>query len=143
MTININSVETVCPNEACPVHNLCARYAFYLQKLKEEQAFAVLNVQKLDCTEHGCKFMLVKKMLRMARGFRRMFDSMPAGNTGHFWHCTPYMSESTYCRAKRGAILIAPDMQRELLALLRRRGADVSIGFDGYEDQIGYVEPGG
>ncbi len=142
MTININSVDTVCPNVACPVHNLCARYALYLQKQKDEPAFAILNIQKLDCTEHGCKFMLVKKMLRMARGFKHMFDSMPAGNTGRFWQSTPYMSESTYCRAKRGAILIAPDMQRELLAVLKSRGADTSIGFDSYEEQVGYVEPG-
>ena len=36
------------------------------------------------------------------------------------------------CKAKRGAILIAPDMQQKLLRLFEQNVADISIGFDEY-----------
>ncbi|EKC81415.1 hypothetical protein LEA_00364, partial [human gut metagenome] len=66
--------------------------------------------------------------------------TIPSANTPHFWHFSPYISESTYCKAKRGAILIAPDMQQKLLRLFEQNGADISIGFDEYVEQEGYEE---
>lgn len=138
--IRILSVDTVCHNEACPVHHLCARYERYQQLSEKEQAFAILNPRFIVCNEQGCEHRLTKKTFRMARGFQRMFATMPTGNTYKFWHRTPYYSESTYCRAKRGAILIDPEMQQELLALLKKYGADTSIGFDEYEELVGYEE---
>ena len=137
--VNIYTADSVCLKESCPVKVTCARYHLYLQKSLTEETFSVINPNILSPSEQGCEFRLTKKILRMARGFKRMFDSMPSGNTYHFWHRTSYFSESTYCRAKRGAILISPEMQKELLALFEKNGADISIGFDQYEEQVGYV----
>ena len=138
--IRFSSVDTVCHHEACPVHHLCARYERYHELVAKEQAFAILNPRFLECSEEGCKHRLTKKTFRLARGFQRMFDTVPSGNTYKFWQRTPYYSESTYCRAKRGAIALAPEMQQELLQLLQKYGADISIGFDRYEEQVGYEE---
>ena len=33
-----------------------------------------------------------------------LFGAIPSANTPHFWHFSPYISESTYCKAKRGAL---------------------------------------
>ena len=137
--VNIYTADSVCLKESCPLKATCARYHLYLQKSLTEEPFSVINPNILSPSEQGCEFRLITKILRMARGFKRMFDSMPSGNTYHFWHRTSYFSESTYCRAKRGAILISPEMQKELLALFEKNGADISIGFDQYEEQVGYV----
>ena len=138
--IRTYSIDTVCLHEACPVHHLCARYEHYEKLLATEQAFAILNPSLLKCHEQGCQYRLVKKTFRMARGFQRMFDTVPTGNTYKFWRRTPYYSETTYCRAKRGAILIDPTKQQVLLNLLERNGADISLGFDSYEEKVGYEE---
>ncbi len=165
--ISIHSIDTVCLKETCPVHHLCARFERYQKLRKSEKVFSILNpdhiacseqgcayrLQKkiirmargfrrmfgtipsantphfwfsilnpdhIACSEQGCAYRLQKKIIRMARGFRRMFGTIPSANTPHFWHFSPYISESTYCKAKRGAILIAPDMQQKLLRLFEQ-----------------------
>ena len=138
--ISIHSIDTVCLKEACPVHHLCARFERYQKLRKSEKVFSILNPDHIACNEQGCAYRLQKKIIRMARGFRRMFGTIPSANTPHFWHFSPYISESTYCKAKRGAILIAPDVQQKLLRLFEQNGADISIGFDEYVEQEGYEE---
>ena len=101
--IRFSSVDTVCHHEACPVHQLCARYERYHELVAKEQAFAILNPRFLECSEEGCKHRLTKKTFRLARGFQRLFD-------------------------------------QERLQLLQKYGADISIGFDRYEEQVGYEE---
>ena len=122
--ISIHSIDTVCLKEACPVHHLCARFERYQKLRKSEKVFSILNPDHIACSEQGCAYRLQKKIIRMARGFRRMFGTIPSANTPHFWHFSPYISESTYCKAKRGAILIAPDMQQKLLRLFEQNGAE-------------------
>ena len=138
--ISIHSIDTVCLKETCPVHHLCARFERYQKLRKSEKVFSILNPDHIACSEQGCAYRLQKKIIRMARGFRRMFGTIPSANTPHFWHFSPYISESTYCKAKRGAILISPDMQQKLLRLFEQNGADISIGFDEYVEQEGYEE---
>jgi len=57
----------------------------------------------------------------------------------YFSHCTPY-AERQYYKAKKGEILIDPEMQKELLAIFERNGANTSIGFDSYEERVVLVE---
>lgn len=98
--ISIHSIDTVCLKEACPVHHLCARFERYQKLRKSEKVFSILNPDHIACSEQGCAYRLQKKIIRMARGFRRMFGTIPSANTPHFWHFSPYISESTYCKAK-------------------------------------------
>lgn len=125
----------VCPMASCKCHTTCYRYAHYLEVKAKEDTFEVMNIDRISATDTGCPYYLVKQKQLWAKGFKRMFATIPSGNTYHFWLRSPYSSETTYCRAKRGAILIAPDMQRQLLKLFAENGADVSIGFDEYVEQ--------
>lgn len=69
--ISIHSIDTVCLKEACPVHHLCARFERYQKLRKSEKVFSILNPDHIACNEQGCAYRLQKKIIRMARGFRR------------------------------------------------------------------------
>lgn len=123
----------VCPMTSCKKNAKCVRYANYLKAKKEEDSYRVLNFDRIFYdAEKGCSHFLVWEKQRWAKGFRKMFSTMPVCNTHYFWCRTPYLSESSYCRAKRGALLIDPKMQAALLEVFKRNGADVSVGFDDY-----------
>lgn len=82
--ISIHSIDTVCLKEACPVHHLCARFERYQKLRKSEKVFSILNPDRIACNEQGCAYRLQKKIIRMARGFRRMFGTIPSANTPSF-----------------------------------------------------------
>lgn len=133
----------VCPMASCKRNNQCVRYAYYLKAKQEDDSYQVLNFNRISYdADKGCSRFLVWEKQRWAKGFRRMFNTLPVSNTHYFWSRTPYHSESSYCRAKRGALLIDPDMQAALLKVFKYNGADVSIGFDDYEIQDVLVEKG-
>lgn len=127
--------EAVCPLASCKRHATCYRYAHYLQAKAEEDTFEIMNTHRISIKDTGCPHYLIKETQRWAKGFKRMFATIPSGNTHHFWTRSPYFSETTYCRAKRGAILIDPAMQRQLLKLFADNGADITLGFDEYVEQ--------
>ena len=133
----------VCPMASCKRNTQCVRYANYLKAKQEEDSYQVLNIDRISYdADKGCSRFLVWEKQRWAKGFRRMFSTLPVSNTHYFWSRTPYHSESSYCRAKRGALLIDPNMQAALLKVFKQSGADVSIGFDDYEMQDVLVEKG-
>ena len=144
---NKNIPEKVaCPMASCLHCDTCVRYANYLKYQTTQDTLEIINPKLLSPSQEGngkkaCPYHLVVKKQLWAKGFQRMFATIPSGNTWHFWHRTPYYSESSYCRAKRGAILIEPEMQQRLLALFKKNGADTSIGFDEYVEQDTYVKP--
>ena len=47
--------------------------------------------------------------------------------------CARYVE---YQKAKNGEKLIEPEMQKQLLAIFKEKGADMSIGFDSYEEKV-------
>lgn len=135
--------SAVCPMASCKRNKQCVRYANYLKAKQEEVSYQVLNFNRISYdADKGCSRFLVWEKQRWAKGFRRMFNTLPVSNTHYFWSRTPYHSESSYCRAKRGALLIDPNMQAALLKVFKYNGADVSIGFDDYEIQDVLVEKG-
>ena len=133
----------VCPMASCKRNKQCVRYVNYLKVKQEEDSYQVLNFNRISYdADKGCSRFLVWEKQRWAKGFRRMFNTLPVSNTHYFWSRTPYHSESSYCRAKRGALLIDPNMQAALLKVFKQSGADVSIGFDDYVIQDVLVEKG-
>lgn len=96
--ISIHSIDTVCLKEACPVHHLCARFERYQKLRKSEKVFSILNPDRIACSEQGCAYRLQKKIIRMARGFRRMFGTIPSANTPHFWHFSPISAKAPIAR---------------------------------------------
>ena len=137
--VNYIPTTAACPLTSCSRINTCARYAIYKKALEEEDTFCVMNPQLLKAGGDTCPYHLVAERQRWARGFKRICDTIPAGNARHLSHCTPY-SERRFYKAKNGEILIEPEMQRTLLNIFRSKGADMSVGFDGYEELTVLVE---
>lgn len=132
--------NVVCPMASCTHSDTCVRYVNYLKFLDSADTCEILNPKLVIGESKSCPCYLVEEKQLWAKGFQRMFNTIPHGNTYHFWMISPYHSETSYCRAKRGAILIDPDMQARLLEVLKKQGADVSIGFDEYVEQEVYVK---
>ena len=139
--------KVACPMASCIHSDTCVRYANYQKYQTTQDTLEIISPKLLSPSQEDdndkkvCPYHLVVKKQLWAKGFRRMFDTIPSGNTWHFWRRSPYYSESSYCRAKRGALLIDPEMQQQLLELFQKNGADTSIGFDEYVEQDTYVKP--
>ena len=123
------SLSVVCPMASCTRSNTCARYAQYVKALTSADTFEVLNVKHLQCEGEKCPYHLVSEKQVWARGFQRIYSTIPAGRTHYFYSRTPYARRRFY-KAKNGEIAIDPDMQQHLISIFREHGADMSIGFE-------------
>ena len=138
--ITISKTAT-CPLSACKKSGECVRYEIYLKAKAEEMEFLTLNTDMVSHGDDGCEHRLVRKVVRMAYGFKKLYDSIPKGNADYFWAKTHFGSESTYYRYKRGEYPLEPDRQQQLLALVRNHGGNTAVGFDRYADVIVLVKP--
>ena len=134
----ISSYAT-CPMASCSRSNTCVRYANYLKALSESDTYIMMNFQHLGIDTATCPYHLVVEKQRWARGFQRIYSTIPAGNARGFYMRTAY-TQRRYDKAKNGEILIPPEMQQDLLDIFKRNGADMSVGFDGYEEKEVWVE---
>ena len=72
----------VCPMASCKRNAQCVRYANYLKAKKEEDSYRVLNFDRISYdADKGCSHFLVWEKQRWAKGFRKMFRTMPVCNT--------------------------------------------------------------
>ena len=133
------SLSVVCPMASCTRSNTCARYAQYVKAQASADTFEVLNAKHLGCEGEKCPYHLVSEKQVWARGFQRIYSTIPAGRTHYFYSRTPYARRRFY-KAKNGEIAIDPDMQQHLISIFREHGADMSIGFDSYEEKDVLVE---
>lgn len=134
----ISSYAT-CPMASCNRSNTCVRYANYLKAISESDTYELINFPHLGIDSTTCPYHLVAEKQCWARGFNRLYNTIPAGNARGFYMRTPY-TPRRYYKAKNGEILIEPEMQQKLLAIFQRNGADVSVGFDDYEEKEIWVE---
>ena len=124
-----------CPLASCKKSNTCIRHAAYLKAQAEKESFYILNTSKFSASDAGCEHYLTPMKQRMARGFRRLYETLPKCNSHYFWGRTFFASETSWYRAKRGDLLLTPGEQKILLEAFRENGADISIGFDGYVEK--------
>ena len=129
----------VCPLASCTRSNTCARYANYLKAKAEADFFEVLNLDHLKIADDSCPYHLVTEHQRWARGFARLCDSIPKGNSRYLNIYTPFTQRRFY-KAKNGEFALNPEMQKELLSIFEQKGADTSLGFDNYEEKEVYLE---
>lgn len=129
----------VCPMASCTRSNTCARYAQYVKALANADTFEVLNVKHLVSEGEKCPYHLVAEKQVWARGFLRIYNTIPSGRTRYFYSHTPYTRRRFY-KARSGEIDIPPYIQERLLSIFREHGADMSIGFDRYEEKEVLVE---
>ena len=128
-----------CPNAACSRSNTCARHAYYLEALKAKDYFEVMNLGCLVSDGAPCPYHLTAQKQRWARGFTRLYASIPHGSVHYFYMYTPYTKRRFY-KARNGEVLIRPEEQQELLAAFKRCGADINLDFDAYEDHAVLIE---
>lgn len=129
----------VCPMASCTRSNTCARYANYLKEKAEADSFEVLNLDHLKIAGDSCPYHLVTERQRWARGFARLCDSIPKGNSRYLNIYTPFTQRRFY-KAKNGEFALNPELQKELLSIFEQKGADISLGFDSYEEREVYLE---
>lgn len=128
-----------CPNASCSRSNTCARHAYYLKALREKDSFQVMNLGRLVPDGTPCPYHLTAQRQRWARGFTRLYASIPHGSVHYFFLNTPYAKRRFY-KARKGEVLISPKDQQLLLAAFQHYGADMSLDFDGYEDHDVLIE---
>lgn len=76
----------------------------------------------------------------MGKGIPAHLQYHPGGKNPLFlFPYAPYARRRFY-KAKNGEIAIDPDMQQHLISIFREHGADMSIGFDSYEEKDVLVE---
>lgn len=131
--VNI-SKAAVCPLASCSRSNTCARYARYQQALAEEDTFMMMNLGRLGVDGEACPYHLTAQKQRWAKGFVRLYASIPHGSVHCFFACTPFAKRRFY-KARKGEVLISPHQQQQLLAAFQKYGGDITLGFDGYVDQ--------
>lgn len=129
------SHSACCPLTACPKSGICVRHANY-SKIHELESYELLNTRFISPTENGCPHMLVETTKRLAYGFIKMLNTIPLGKAKCFNGYVFFGSQPTYSRAKNGIRAISPDEQERLLKIFERCGADISLGFDRYEDVV-------
>ena len=130
-----------CPLSACKKSGECARYDNYLKAKAGELSYMTLNTDMVSHGDDGCEYRLVRKVVRRAYGFKKLYDSIPRGNADYFWAKTRFRSESSYYRYKRGEYPLEPDRQEQLLALVAKQGGNTAVGFDRYADETVFVTP--
>ncbi len=129
----------VCPMASCSRSSACARYAGYLKALAVAQTFEVMNPKLMQVSGDACPYRLVSEKQLWARGFKRLYQSVPKGNSRYLYRYSPY-GERRFYKVMNGEELIDPEMQQSMLDFFRRNGADMSLGFDGYEEKEVLVE---
>lgn len=135
------SNKATCPLSACKKSGECVRYENYLKAKAEELSYIILNTDMVSHDDDGCGHRLVRKVVRMAYGFRKLYNSIPKGNAEFFWTKARLGSESNYYRFKRGEYPLDPDRQQQLLELVRKHGGNTAVGFDRYADETVLVRP--
>ena len=135
------NLSTVCPLKARKKSGECVRYANFLKASAEQEEYSTINPECVRHGDNGCGHWLVERKVKVAYGFKKLYDSLPVGNSKLFWTEAGFGSESTYYRYKKGKYGLDAQQQATLLEIFRRNGADVSVGFDRYQMESVFVNP--
>jgi len=117
----------------------CPRYANYIKARQSEESYEIINSRLSPYGDNGCCHRLRSETWRIARGFKKLYASLPVDKARNFHLSTPFSSEAQYYRYKRGEYPMPPAMQKVLLRLFGQKGADTSVGFDRYEEKQVYI----
>lgn len=127
--------NTLCAGVNCPAATNCMRHTKYLEAQESEMLMQVLNQSRLNITADGCQYIHIPHDVTVARGFRKMYGSMPRHSSLNLWQSFPdCFSRRQFYRLLAGDVPLLPDYQTEILQFLASRHADISLGFDDYEE---------
>lgn len=125
----------VCMNDSCPMADGCLR--------RQACNAAPENVTQWRCVlpnaQHGgeCRYYVKEEKIRMARGFRSLFDGMSSRDARHDLRLklSEYFgSKGAYYRHKNGERLITPEQQHQIEALVEQYGYSAETIFDEFVD---------
>lgn len=124
----------MCMADNCAMAGQCSRYRNYAESRKTDSVLRVLNQELLEIGEHGCEYLHISREVVVARGFKKMYETIPHGSAVGVWRGFPgYISRRQFYRLLNGEVTIGQEEQEAILAFLAAKGADVSCGFDAYE----------
>lgn len=129
------TLSTMCANEACQMAGKCLRYSKYVEARKTELSLKLLNTSLLNVTAEGCEYLHIPQQVVEARGFRKMYDSVPRISSRNLWQSFPYcQSRRQFYYMLSGEMPLLPEQQDDILAFFAERGADTTLGFDAYQE---------
>lgn len=111
----------VCPLASCTRSNTCARYANYLKAKAEADSFEVLNLDHLKIAGDSCPYHLVTERQRWARGFARLCDSIPKGNSRYLNIYPPPLRSAASTRQRMGSLHSIQSSRKSFSASLSRK----------------------
>lgn len=131
---NYISKNVVCDADSCAMASQCSRHQHYQEARKREMVLQVLNTSVLEFGDGGCEYLHIDKAVKVARGFKKMYASIPRGAAVNVWQRFPFhISRRQFYRLRNGELNILPEDQSAILAYFQLLGADTSLGFDKYE----------
>lgn len=125
----------MCAEDACPMAGRCARHANYLEARETELSLRLLNTSLLNITTEGCEYIHIPQQVSVARGFMKMHGSVPSGAVRNLWKSFPHCnSRRQFYYMRDGRVPLMPEHQRDILDFFAEHGADMSLGFDSYQE---------
>lgn len=125
----------LCANDSCPMAGQCLRYTKYIEARATELTIQILNASLLDVTDEGCEYIHIPRTEMQARGFGKMYGSVPRRAAINLWRDFPRCgSRRQFYRLLNGEVALSIDHQEEIKNFFDSRGADISLGFDHYEE---------
>ena len=122
-------------NDNCPKAGKCLR-----RKSCKEMPQTVTRwmcVMPSALQDGECKYFVKEEKIRMARGFRSLFDGMSSRDARHDLRLrlSEYFgSKGAYYRHKNGERLITPEQQHQIEALVEQYGYSAEAIFDEFVD---------
>ena len=131
---NYVTSATACMAGDCAMASQCSRYQNYVEACKHDTVLQVINTSLLGMSDEGCQYLHIAKEVKAARGFKAMYATVPHGVAKNVWQDFPgRISRRQFYRLMNGEVLLMPEDQSAILEYFKTLGADVSLGFDGYE----------
>lgn len=107
------------------------RYMDYVEAKKTTLVIQMLNTSLLNVSGEGCEYLHIPRKVMEARGFRKMYDSLPRKYSNNLWQSFPHCnSRRQFYRMLAGEVPLYPEEQQEILGFFASRGVDTAIGFD-------------
>lgn len=123
--------STVCAADSCPMSSQCNRYKNYAEALKTDNVLSILNTSLLEIGSEGCKHLHIARETIVARGFKKMYATIPHYAATALWRDFPgKLSRRQFYRLLNGEVELLPDNQAEIMQFLEKKGANTALGFD-------------
>ena len=125
----------VCGNDECPMAGQCMRHMDYVEAKKTVLVLQTLNTSCVEVTADGCEYLHIPQKVMEARGFRKMYDSVPRRYSKKLWQSFPHCgSRRQFYRMLAGEGPLYPEEQQDILGFFAARGVDTTIGFDAMQE---------